>query len=373
MRYLYKSKLGSTLVAMALFAGGTHSAFAVGTATGVAPITNTASVDYTVGGVNQDDINSNTDSFVVDSKVDLTVALVADATVAPGSTQQVLVYSVSNLGNTDQAYALAATPTTGTDDFDALAGTVDIYLDNGTTPGVLDGSDTLYVPGTTVVDIPQSVLAADVAANSTVQVLVVSDIPTTVTDGQTAIYDLTATTLDSGSATVVTAQTPAGTADNDTVVDVVFADGQGTTDAATPDGIHSAAATYTVATAALAVAKDSTVISDPFNLTTNPKAIPGAVVEYAITVTNTGGLADSVIITDPVPLNTTYVLGSLSGDGSASGDATAPVVEYSTDGLTFSTTEPATGTSHVRVTFNSLTDGSTAATTATMTFRVTIN
>ena len=165
MRYLNKSKLGSTLVAMALFAGGTHSAFAVGTATGAAPITNTATVDYEVGGVNQDDISSNTDSFVVDSKVDLTVALVADASVAPGSTQQVLVYSVSNLGNSNQAYAFTATPTTGTDDFDALAGTVDIYLDDGTTPGALDGSDTLYVAGSTVVDIPQSVLLADVPAS----------------------------------------------------------------------------------------------------------------------------------------------------------------------------------------------------------------
>ncbi len=119
MRYLNKSKLSSTLVAMALFAGGTHSAFAVGTASST-PVTNTASVDYTIGGVNQPDINSNADSFVVDNKVDLTVALVSAATVAPGSTQQVLVYSVSNLGNTDQAYALAATPTAGTDDFDAL-------------------------------------------------------------------------------------------------------------------------------------------------------------------------------------------------------------------------------------------------------------
>ena len=52
------------------------------------------------------------------------------------------------------------------------------------------------------------------------------------------------------------------------------------------------------------VSKVSTVISDPVNGTTNPKAIPGATVEYLITVNNTGpGATDagSVMVWDDGP------------------------------------------------------------------------
>ena len=54
----------------------------------------------------------------------------------------------------------------------------------------------------------------------------------------------------------------------------------------------------------LSVTKVSTLISDPVNGTTNPKAIPGALVEYLITVANTGTAAtdaNSVVIWDQGP------------------------------------------------------------------------
>jgi subtilisin-like proprotein convertase family protein len=54
----------------------------------------------------------------------------------------------------------------------------------------------------------------------------------------------------------------------------------------------------------LSVTKVSTLISDPVNGTTNPKAIPGALVEYLITVANTGTSAtdpNSVVIRDQGP------------------------------------------------------------------------
>lgn len=56
--------------------------------------------------------------------------------------------------------------------------------------------------------------------------------------------------------------------------------------------------------AALSVTKVSTLISDPVNLGTNPKAIPGAVVEYLITVANNGTAAtdaNSVVVLDNGP------------------------------------------------------------------------
>src|SRR5690606_17771867 len=53
-------------------------------------------------------------------------------------------------------------------------------------------------------------------------------------------------------------------------------------------------------------------ISDPFNDTTNPKAIPGAVIEYCILITN-GGPTDAtgVEVSDPIPDFTTYVSESI--------------------------------------------------------------
>jgi uncharacterized repeat protein (TIGR01451 family) len=58
--------------------------------------------------------------------------------------------------------------------------------------------------------------------------------------------------------------------------------------------------------ALLTLSKTVSIISDPVNGSTNPKAIPGAVVEYALLVTNAGpGPVDlsTVVITDPLPAN----------------------------------------------------------------------
>ena len=62
----------------------------------------------------------------------------------------------------------------------------------------------------------------------------------------------------------------------------------------------------------LNVSKTSTVLSDPVNGTTNPKAMPGALVQYCVTVTNSGTVAaTTVIATDTLPAGTSYVAGSL--------------------------------------------------------------
>jgi uncharacterized repeat protein (TIGR01451 family) len=56
--------------------------------------------------------------------------------------------------------------------------------------------------------------------------------------------------------------------------------------------------------ATLTLVKTSSVISDPINGSTNPKAIPGAIVRYSILVTNTGATAvdsNSVLLIDSLP------------------------------------------------------------------------
>lgn len=68
--------------------------------------------------------------------------------------------------------------------------------------------------------------------------------------------------------------------------------------------------------ARLSVSKVSSVLSDPVNGTSDPKAIPGALVEYLITVTNTGtdaADADSVVVIDNGPADAKMCLIARSG------------------------------------------------------------
>jgi len=69
---------------------------------------------------------------------------------------------------------------------------------------------------------------------------------------------------------------------------------------------------FNVQTAALVLAKTSTVITDPINGTIDPKMIPGARVRYCLLVTNNGPLAaNNVVVSDPVPASMTFQPGTL--------------------------------------------------------------
>lgn len=62
----------------------------------------------------------------------------------------------------------------------------------------------------------------------------------------------------------------------------------------------------------LLIAKSSSIVSDPVNGTTNPKAIPGATMLYCILVTNNGSAtATSIAVTDAIPATTSFIPGSL--------------------------------------------------------------
>jgi len=90
-------------------------------------------------------------------------------------------------------------------------------------------------------------------------------------------------------------------------VDTVLADGAGDEDVANA-GDFSDTDTYVVGAPELTVNKASSVISDPVNGTTNPKAIPGATIEYCITVANGAGAATAtnVNVNDVLPADVTY-------------------------------------------------------------------
>ena len=351
-------RLGLLVLGVALaMAAGNGAALAAGTASGT-NVENYATVDYQVGSVDQTTVYSDTASFVVDNKIDLAVATVdlAPVTVVPGDTTRVLTYTVTNEGNTTQDYSLqaldSAIPAFGepSEDFDAL--NIQVFVDvNGN--GVYDeATDTQ-----TYVD--------ELEADSTVTVFVVGDIPLGQADGDVASYDLVATTAVGGSpasqgADITTDDS--ASADLAGTVQTVFADAAGTADFPT-DGKHSSKDAYKVETATLTVSKTSGVDSDPFNGSTNPKAIPGAIMDYAIDVDNTGtATAGNVVVEDQIPTNTAFYVGSVVTVPGA-----GPTVEYSDDGGTtwsYSPTAGADGSdpavTHVRVTFGSIGSGSTS-------------
>lgn len=326
---------------LALLGWSAGFAEAAGTASGTA-IVNTATASYLDGGTTMTKSASTT--VVVDNKVNLTVAKNVDATVIPGATDQVLAFVVRNDGNTPQRYAMEAVNGAG-----VVMDNVRIYLDNGPNPGTLDGDDTLYVDASTF---------GDVAADGTLAILIVADIPVTATSGQSSEYHLLVTTWDAGSPSAKTDQTTgAGTAG----VDVVFADivGSEAGDGAR-DGMHSAVGTYSINALLLEIAKSAVISSDPENGATNPKAIPGATIVYTITVTVTGsGTAANVLITDPIPLNSTYTGDSLKLNGAPLSD------DADTDA-------GSVGGTPVTVTVN-LGDLTSASAVQTITFDVVIN
>ncbi len=287
------------------------------------PINNTATLDYFVGGTQQAQVTSNTATFLVDNKIDLMVTTVDGAivSVVPGTFAQVLTYSVTNNGNSAQDYILSAlNSATGafgeTETFDATGPAV--YVDtNG--DNVYTAADTdLYID--------------ELGIGATITVFVVADIPLAQINDDVASYDLLAQTAMGSSPGAQGAPfltDDAAAADDPAVVQLVFADGTGTADAAR-DGQFSSKDGYKVVTANLTAVKTTNVISDPFNLALNPKAIPGATVGYQVLVTNTGTVAaDNVEVIDSVPANSSFLVGSIS-----TVPAAGAVVSYSNDGGT---------------------------------------
>jgi uncharacterized repeat protein (TIGR01451 family) len=281
-------------------------AFAAGTAAGTT-IENTVSVSYSVGTVGQDDV-SDTDTFVVDRMVNVTVTGGDTTTVAPGETAVVTTFAVTNQSNATLDFLLSAA-NAGSDDFDVGAFTYYVDNESSGTQGILDGADTLL--STFTLD--------DLAADETVTVFVVAaTVPGTVVTDDEAEVVLTASARETNG-DALTGVLTSGQADT-AAMDTVLADVAGETDGAN-DGAHSAAGVYVVSAASLTVTKSSRPVSDPVNGTTNPKMIPGAVVEYCIAVENAAGsaTASGITLSDDLPDDLVFVPGSILVDGTIVG------------------------------------------------------
>lgn len=298
----------------AMFGIAATPAFAAGTTAG-SSITNTATVDYQVGGVSQGQQSAAT-SFTVDRKINLLVEEVGTVTtnVVPGQNSAVTTFQVRNDSNEILDFALAATQIvggtaahSGTDSFDAS--NVRLYLDNSGsgTVGSWDVGDALV----TFVD--------ELAADTTARIFLLADIPAGLANNAVAGFQLRATAREGGTAASQGAAVSETSGANTAGKDTVFADSAGVNDASR-DAAHSADDDYTVQTATLTVTKTSRVIDDPFNNTTNPKLIPGATVEYCIAVANSGSAdATSVSINDSVPTQLTFLAGTIALNGTVGG------------------------------------------------------
>jgi uncharacterized repeat protein (TIGR01451 family) len=328
---LFKQQIRRTsfaVVALGLI-GVTPTAFAAGTDFST-PITNTASVNYSVSGVPQAAIGSSPTgnsagagtptSFVVDKKI----SFVAEETngtatvTGPSVTQVVTVFKVSNTSNGVQEFRLEASNTlpspleqifTRDDSFNMVNFSIHVSAaacDIGTTvtPTFAGEPATTYLPAVPEDDCNYVFVVADTPAASP-----------TVANGLASTIQLRVRPSNTNG-TVLEAES--GAADLAGTVDVVFAESGTDVDNQDYDGISLAYDQYLVGT--LTVTKTADVISDGISPAGEEKAIPGAVVEYTIIVRNDGLATSGAQLMEAIPANTAYVAGSTTLNGVAVSD-----------------------------------------------------
>lgn len=270
-------------------------------------ISNTATVAYKVGAVDQTPVTSAAANFYVGVKVIVTVTTQdgSNKSATPGTTPAVLEFNIANSGNAVQDYTLATEAAAsgaasphggGNDSFDGT--TIGVYVESGANAGYQAGEDT----GTSIDN-----LAADTGQKTVYIIYTPSDLAAA--NGALAVYYLKATSkwangdnITSGSGTPSAAQA-GGACDGTRTVDVVYGDADGpSASEGSRDGVHSDDSAYIVSNATIGVSKSYSVVSDPINGTSSPKAIPGAVVRYSIAIANTGG-ASAILSTISDVLN----------------------------------------------------------------------
>ena len=347
------------------------AAQAAGTIAGTS-VQNTATVNFSVGGVGQTPVNSNTASFLVDRRVNLTVSEDGAVTtsVSPGSVDRVTKFILSNTTNDTLDFSLGAAQDAGgtaahggTDNFNAT--NVRVLVDNvsgGGTVGIYDpGIDTL-----TYVD--------ELAADTTRAIFVLVDIPIARVNGDIAGVTLTATAAGGGLAATQGADLTQTVGANTAGVDTLFDDAAGDTDALR-DGKSSDDDDYTVSAATITLTKTSRIISDPVRGITNPLVIPGALVEYCIEVANTGSApATSIAFSDTLSVDVTWAAVSqnfrVGGAVAGTCDDTGTVEDDDAAGA--DETDP-NGGSHLAGVVNATLPSVAASTTTTVKFRVTVD
>lgn len=277
-------------------------AFALGTSAGTA-ITNTATVDYTIGGDPIVYTRSASDAFSVLEVIDVTVTWQDGSNVPVGSphANAVTTFQVSNTGNGPEAFLLSTDHEMIGDDFDPLpAMPATLWQESNGTIGLQTTGGTIDMP---IVSGNPISLSADGAAT----VYILSNIPGAISDTHSGHVRLTAdaTTTGASGATAGTLLPGAGVG-GDAMVGTTNADG-------------TAEGAYTVSAPRVTLFKSIAQIIDPYG---GNQPYTSARVTYRIRVDVSGsGEAENLVITDAIPDNTTYVPGSIQVDGILQTDA----------------------------------------------------
>jgi uncharacterized repeat protein (TIGR01451 family) len=262
-----------------------QAAWAVGTPAGTA-IDNQAEISFELGGESRT-LFSNVAVFRVAEVLDLNLLLqTPERLVGPGAVDQPLVFTLTNTGNGEETFLLTPFAALAGDEFDPVLGTPALYFD-------IDGNGQVTAPDVAhVLGANDPVLAAD----ESIDILLVSGIPDGLADGDIGLASLG-----------VEAATGAG------VPGQVYAAGGSDEAIVGANGARrDAVGRYLVGRVELSVGKFATV-HDPGG---GARAVPGAAIDYVIEVLATGrGGARSALLADPIPANTRYVPGSLRLNG----------------------------------------------------------
>lgn len=298
--------------ALLLLTGLSPMAQAVGTAAGT-DITNiaTATFDDPDNPGSKKSVDSNTSTLRVDELLDVTIASndSGNISVSPSDTSQVMSFTLTNVGNGSEQYVLTTNPAMAGNDFNPS--NIRIYFDtNG--DGIFNpADDTLYVPsGILGVAGNEPTLAAD----ESIVLFVVSDIPATQVDGTTPVGN-----GDEGNlmliAEALTAQETSGT---DPAGHVFVGSGANGSDAivGNTQAFGNTQNAYVVSSIQTTFQKTSAVTPPATHPEYGTNPLPGSIITYTLTldITGSGGLSNIEIV-DRIPANTTFVNGSITLDG----------------------------------------------------------
>ncbi len=253
-------------------------------------IANHASIVYAVNGVSQASLSSNIDTFLVDRKIDVLIAVNnSPVDTTPGASQVKLNFTVANQGNDDENWTLSLAENAVDDfDVDTLA---DCHLyDSG-------GNDLGLLPQDKSFNVDQNI-TYDVGC----------DIPATATSNQNAEIFLIANIKDRPNHSV--------NADNQALVQNVYADGASDNGDALHNGQYAKGGTYHVLLdATLTLQKTVTYSTVPVHT--------GTIIHYSIkSVVSGPGTATNIVIHDSYDNNlTSYIPNSIKLDGVALSDA----------------------------------------------------
>lgn len=259
---------------------------AQGTAAG-SLISNVATVTYEMNGISLNAI-SNTAVDQIDQLLDLQVVWsdVSNVAVAEGDSAKALTFTLANLGNGTDQFALTTAPAP-TSDFAITS--PQIYRDtNGN--GVFD------------ISLDQIISNVTLAADEVATLFVVGDIPTGTSPANAVSKNLfTVRSLTGGSGVAGTIYAGAGI-DGSSAVDGVRG------------GVDETIGVFQVNSIGVLLVQSST--------TAGADLWTGSIVTYTLEVSFVGeGVVDNLIVNDPIPAGTTYVAGSLKLDEGSLSDA----------------------------------------------------